>query len=715
MPSTGITKVAAALGTFALLPFLFAQPMAATPSQPRVRVLILDGFSNHDWRQTTALLRGILEASGLFTVSVSTAPSTTASPGWEQWRPNFSDYDVLIQTRNDIGGGPSWPREIQMAFENYVRNGGGVLVFHSGNNAFPDWPVYNQMIGLGWRRKQEGDAITINSSERPVRIPSGQGENTGHDGRFDVVVHRLGDDPIHHRMPRAWKTPTLEIYYYARGPAKRMRVLSYGYDQHTRMNWPLEWTVRFGRGRVYSSTFGHVWKGDVQPPSLRCAGEQTLLLRTLQWLARRPVTVAIPADFPTKTATSIRPEIRIPASSELHKQIGCYLTTEIDHMRSRLLAMLFTVIFLPLSFGLAQTTAGLDSIPARMHDLIVANEVPGAVTVVATRDSVLRMDAQGWADPEHKSFMRVDSIFWIASMSKPITATAVLMLMEDGKLSLDDPIAKYVPELADLKTAYGKTARITLRHLLTHTSGMGEATDEEAKGAQKLSDLVPIFASKPLAFEPGSKWKYCQSGILTLGRIVEIVSDMPFEVFLRKRIFDPLGMKDTTFYLSEAQMPRWVIPAKRGGTQLVPAEIGLLYGHPPTWCDHYPASNGGLFSTAPDYARFAQMLLNGGVLDGRRYLTAESVHMMSTVQTGELVTGFTSGNGWGLGVCIVRQPQGVTEMLSPGTFGHGGAYGTQFWIDMKRGVALIMMIQRSNFENADDSPVRLAFQKAALE
>jgi CubicO group peptidase (beta-lactamase class C family) len=384
-------------------------------------------------------------------------------------------------------------------------------------------------------------------------------------------------------------------------------------------------------------------------------------------------------------------------------------------MRIRLLAVFFIGMFLLLPSGLAQTAASLDSIPARMHDVIVANEVSGAVTVVATRDSVLRMDAQGWADPEHRSFMRVDSIFWIASMSKPITATAVLMLMEEGKLSLDDPIAKYVPELAGLKTADGKTPRITLRHLLTHTSGMGEATDEEAKAARSLSDLVPAFASKPLAFEPGSKWKYCQSGILTLGRIVEIVSGVPFEVFLRMRIFDPLGMKDTTFYLTEAQMPRWVTPAKRGGEQLLPAEIALLYGHPPTWRDHYPASNGGLFSTAPDYTRFAQMLLNGGVLDGRRYLAAESVRMMSMVQTGDLVTGFTPGNGWGLGVCIVRQPQGVTEMFSPGTFGHGGLNGTQAWIDMKRGVALIMMIQRSNFKNADDTPARLAFQKAALE
>src|SRR5438876_592167 len=188
------------------------------------------------------------------------------------------------------------------------------------------------------------------------------------------------------------------------------------------------------------------------------------------------------------------------------------------------------------------------------------------------------MDSQGWADPEHKSFMRVDSLFWIASMSKPITAIAVLMLMEEGKLFLDDPIAKYVPELAGLKTADGKTPRITLRHLLTPTSGMGEPTDEEAKTARTLSGLVPAFVSKPLAFEPGSKWKYCQSGILTLGRIVEIVSGQPFDVFLQKRIFDPLGMKDTTFYLTEAQMSRLVIPSKREATSCCPPRTGYCSG-----------------------------------------------------------------------------------------------------------------------------------------
>jgi hypothetical protein len=185
-------------------------PATGAVNQRKIKVLIVDGFSNHDWRQTTALLRGILEPTGLFEVSVSTAPPTAATSGWEQWRPKFDDYDVVIQTCNDIGGGPSWPREIQMAFENYVRNGGGVLVFHSGNNAFSDWSAYNRMIGLGWRGKDQGDAITIERRNNPgqekiVRIPSGQGENTGHDSRFDVVVHRLGG-----RSHSSWHATRME-------------------------------------------------------------------------------------------------------------------------------------------------------------------------------------------------------------------------------------------------------------------------------------------------------------------------------------------------------------------------------------------------------------------------------------------------------------------------------------------------------------------------
>jgi type 1 glutamine amidotransferase len=299
------------LGLCAVLSMM-AQASHADEKHAKIKVLIVDGFSNHDWQQTTLLLRGILEPSGLFDIAVSTAPPTTEASGWDQWRPKFGDYDVVIQTCNDIHGGPSWPEQVQTAFEQFVKNGGGVLVFHSGNNAFPNWPAYNQIIGLGWRNKQQGVALTIDKDEKIITIPVGEGEGTGHLPRGDVLVHRLGNHPIHEGMPKEWMTPGLEVYYYARGPAENVQVLSYGYDPHTKMNWPLEWTVTYGQGRVYTSTFGHVWKGDIQPASMRCAGEQTLILRALQWLAKRPVTVPIPNDFPTATAVSIRPEIVLP-------------------------------------------------------------------------------------------------------------------------------------------------------------------------------------------------------------------------------------------------------------------------------------------------------------------------------------------------------------------------------------------------------------------
>ncbi len=281
----------------------------AAADEPPVRVLIVDGYSNHDWRLTTGLIRGILIPTGLFDVRVSTAPPTRDAPGWDAWRPRFSDYDVVVQTCNDLGGGPPWPREVRQDFEAFVRNGGGVYVWHAGNNAFADWPAYNEMIGLGWRKKDFGGAIAVDEGGKLIRIPAGEGADTGHGARVDTVVHRLGDDPIHAGMPRAWKTPDIEVYHYARGPAKNLTVLSYGFDPETNMNWPLEWTVRYGKGRVYTSSFGHVWKGDTQPERMRCAGVQTVMIRALQWLSGRPVTYPVPPDFPRTDKISVRGEI----------------------------------------------------------------------------------------------------------------------------------------------------------------------------------------------------------------------------------------------------------------------------------------------------------------------------------------------------------------------------------------------------------------------
>jgi type 1 glutamine amidotransferase len=286
---------------------IVATGMSAAP----IRVLIVDGYSNHDWQLTTALIRGIIEPTGLFEVSVSTAPPKADAPGWDQWRPRFRDYDVVIQHCNDVNGGPSWPREVQTAFEEFVAKGGGLYVWHSGNNAFRDWPAYNEMIGLGWRKKDFGVAITITPDEQLVRIPANEGQDTNHGSRIDTVVKRLGDHPIHAGLPRQWLTPDIEVYYYARGPAKNLEVLSYGFDPKTQMNWPLEWTVRYGEGRVYTSTFGHVWAGDTQPSRMRCAGVQTVVVRALEWLAKRDVTTPVPPDFPTADKMSVRGEIPI--------------------------------------------------------------------------------------------------------------------------------------------------------------------------------------------------------------------------------------------------------------------------------------------------------------------------------------------------------------------------------------------------------------------
>jgi hypothetical protein len=284
----------------------------AAEQPPQIRVLIVDGFSNHDWQLTTRSIRAILEPTGLFSVTVSTSPPDGASPGWGQWRPDFAAFDVVIQTCNDINGGPSWPQPVREAFERYIRRGGGVYVWHSGNNAFPDWPAYNDIIGIGWRKKGFGSALVVTDDGSIERIPPGQGEDTGHGKRFDALVRRLGEHPIHKGLPRAWLAADIEVYYHVRGPARNVTVLSYAREPHTSLNWPIEWTVRYGRGRVYTSTLGHVWRGDVQPVTVRDAAVQTLLVRALQWLSRRPVSWPVPADFPTATSTSIRGELRLP-------------------------------------------------------------------------------------------------------------------------------------------------------------------------------------------------------------------------------------------------------------------------------------------------------------------------------------------------------------------------------------------------------------------
>jgi CubicO group peptidase (beta-lactamase class C family) len=358
-------------------------------------------------------------------------------------------------------------------------------------------------------------------------------------------------------------------------------------------------------------------------------------------------------------------------------------------------------------------SAEIPAVSKAMQKCVDEQEIAGAVTLAATRDKIIHLGTVGKADIAADKPMETDTMFWIASMTKPIAASAVLMLQDEGKLSVDDPVAKYLPELANLKTTDGRPAALTLKHLLTHTSGMGEATPEEWQSSKTLAELIPHFAEKPLAFEPGTRWQYCQSGINTLGRIVEVVSGKSFPEFLEQRLFGPLGMKDTTFYPNDEQLARLAKTYRRAGGKLEATTV--MSGYAPSGERRFPAANGGLFSTAADYGRFCQMILNEGTLDRKQYLTPGSVKLMTSIQTGDIKTGFTEGNGWGLGWCVVRKPDGVTGMLSPGTFGHGGAYGTQAWIDPEKGVIYVLMVQRADFPNADASDVRRAFQSAVVE
>ena len=280
----------------------------AAPDSPKpVRVLIIDGFSNHDWKMTTARIIDILKRDGGFACEVSTSPDASASSAvWDAWQPEIEKADVVLLNCNDLNKPVNWPERVKSALERFVERGGGMYAFHSANNSFQQWPEYNRMIGLGWRKKDFGVALTIDGNETIQRVPEGQGANTSHGKRIDALVHRLADHPIHRGLPRAWRAADIEVYTYVRGPAENVEVLSYSRDNAFHEGFPIEWTVAYGKGRVYSSSLGHLWTGDVNPPAFRCAAFQTILVRALRWLAGREVESTVPSDFPTEATVSLR-------------------------------------------------------------------------------------------------------------------------------------------------------------------------------------------------------------------------------------------------------------------------------------------------------------------------------------------------------------------------------------------------------------------------
>jgi CubicO group peptidase (beta-lactamase class C family) len=341
---------------------------------------------------------------------------------------------------------------------------------------------------------------------------------------------------------------------------------------------------------------------------------------------------------------------------------------------------------------------------------IVAGNITGAVTLVASRGSIAHFEAHGLMDLESKRPMAKDSIFRIMSMTKPVTTVAVMMMEEEGKLRVTDPVSKFIPEFRQLKVsttpgaargasppADGATVsanrEITIADLLTHTSGMGSGGPGDRRADDTLASLMPRYASLPLRFQPGTDWAY--SGITgpdVLARIVEIVSGQSYDRFLRTRIFQPLGMKDTSHFPTDAQRPRVVTLYTKTPKGFVPTENPDRYSG-----KTYFSGSAGLVSTAEDYLQFAQMLCNGGELNGKRLLKAATVRRMSTNYVGDMFNGKVNfpkqGFGFGYLVALVQDRRAAGWQLPDGSFGWFGAYGSQVWINPKEQLVTLLMIQ----------------------
>jgi CubicO group peptidase (beta-lactamase class C family) len=349
------------------------------------------------------------------------------------------------------------------------------------------------------------------------------------------------------------------------------------------------------------------------------------------------------------------------------------------------------------------------SLAAALQPFIDSHAVAGAVMLVADKQKVLDLEAVGYSDVATKQPMHTDAIFWIASQSKSITGAAFMMLVDEGKVKLDDPVEKYLPEFRgqwlavekdDMHVVLKKPKHpITIRNILSHTSGMpfSSAMEQPTLDGLTLRDAVRSYAMTPLVFEPGSKYQYSNAGINTAGRIIEVLSGMPYEDFLQKRLLGPLGMKDTTFWPNDEQVKRLAHAYKPNAAKndLEETRVSQLI-YPLQDRKRQPMPAGGLFSTATDVGRFCQMVLNEGEFEGKRYLSAESVKLMTSKQTGPDVK-----DGYGLGWAVGGD-----------TFGHGGAFATDMMIDKRRGLIEVYLVQHAGFPKNGGEGIG-AFRKAA--
>jgi CubicO group peptidase (beta-lactamase class C family) len=370
--------------------------------------------------------------------------------------------------------------------------------------------------------------------------------------------------------------------------------------------------------------------------------------------------------------------------------------------------------------GAGMSPIRLARIPVRMKEFVDAGKTSGVVTLIARHGHVASFEAVGYQDLASKTPMRTDTIFRLASVTKPVTCAGIMILVDEGGLSLIDPVEKFLPEFKGMKlnlcgTRAGYNCEpvtpsrpINILDLMTHTSGLPGSAPGGGAPPNTLAERVAAVHGATLLFEPGTAWNYSNIGIAALGRIIEVVAKQSYDRFLAERIFQPLGMKDTFFFVPPDKASRIasVYSYEADGLHLVPMAQAK-----------FPSPEGGLFGTAGDMARFHEMMRNKGTLDGQRILSAAAVEAMTTSQTGSMKAGFAPGVGHGFGFEVVRETPGTFRYNSIGSFVKGGAYRTYGWVDPAKDLVGIIFMQRTNGggDVADEINSFMAMAAAAIE
>jgi CubicO group peptidase (beta-lactamase class C family) len=372
---------------------------------------------------------------------------------------------------------------------------------------------------------------------------------------------------------------------------------------------------------------------------------------------------------------------------------------------------------------------------AKLQPFVDDQVIAGAVVLVTDKDKVLDLETIGYSNLPARKPMQPTDLFYIASMTKCFTAAALMMMVDEGKVDINDPVEKYLPEFKGQMVEEAENKGhphppqhpITIKEAMSHTAGL-----QPAPKRYSLEDEVKELARLPLQWEPGSKYKYSQGPEIG-GRIVELASGMPYCQFIQQRLLDPLGMKDTTFWPNAEQASHLALthtynPATkkleplRLNSDLIndPDKCGtvppiVLSQFPasmiPSYAQHFARPSGSLFSTAPDIAKFCQMLLSGGTYQGKKYLSPGAIKQMTSMQTGDLLVG-NRAQGYGLGVFVQRKA--IDGGPSVGSFGHHGSHKTQMWIDPQNRIAMILMVQCGKLTHAQQDGLYEAYKKQAI-